>query len=294
MAITVMVNGITLTHRGSQGTSIATLPNVCKTPSPGGPVPIPYPSIARTSALKKGTKMVKANGQMAAVKGSEYSRSNGDEAGTLGGVASSTHMKESTWITHSFDVSMEGKKACRISDKMMCNHQNTVCLGGNVDAYITARDGLQTAIDECDKIENVKWDNEHPGGPKHDNCRAGSGKKSTYYHKASKTTKTWEKPVQVELGIRKEQCVNSKIADTDRLKKQRRYNADGTPYTKGSKEGSSVPDFVLLAGGGKVVAVLEVKFPCPSGKGKKGQWRFGQDKKYKKAFNCVLKLMSPR
>jgi 3-oxoacyl-[acyl-carrier-protein] synthase I len=71
-----------------------------KTPSPGGPVPVPYPVIVSLSSqLVKGTTTVKVDGgNMAAVKGSEFSMCNGDEAGTAGGVKSSTFMKEATWI----------------------------------------------------------------------------------------------------------------------------------------------------------------------------------------------------
>jgi len=46
MAVTININGLTLCHKGSNGISVATVPDVCKTPSPGGPVPIPYPDIA--------------------------------------------------------------------------------------------------------------------------------------------------------------------------------------------------------------------------------------------------------
>jgi len=45
-------------------------------------------------------------------------------------VKSSTNMKEATWILYSFDVKIEGKNACRLSDKMMMNHGNTACLAG--------------------------------------------------------------------------------------------------------------------------------------------------------------------
>ncbi len=129
MGTTVGVNAIFPTlgvvHKGSGAKAIASFPDVCKTPSPGGPVPIPYPNFAASSSLKKGTKKVKADGQMVAIKGSEFSRSNGDEAGTAGGVKSSTNMKEAKWITYSFDVKMEGKNACRTFDKMTQNHANT-------------------------------------------------------------------------------------------------------------------------------------------------------------------------
>ncbi len=115
------------------GITKSTLPDVCKTPSPGGPVPIPYPVIvSMTNSLKKGSKNVKVDGgNSAAIKGSEFSRCNGDEPGTAGGVKSSTNMKEATWILYSFDVKIEGKNACRLADKMMMNHGNTACLGGH-------------------------------------------------------------------------------------------------------------------------------------------------------------------
>lgn len=129
MPVTVKVNGTanSLVHKGSNGISTATIPDVCKTPSPGGPVPIPYPNVSQSATLAKGTTTVKADGgMMIANKGSEFGLSNGDNAGVAGGVKSSTFMKESTWILYSFDVKMDGKNACRLTDKKFQNHENTV------------------------------------------------------------------------------------------------------------------------------------------------------------------------
>jgi hypothetical protein len=130
MGLTVKVNGtdLGLVHKGSGHFAKNTAPDVCKTPSPGGPVPIPYPVImSKSSDLKNGTTTVKADGgQMIAVKGCEYATCNGDEAGTAGGVVSSTNMKEAKFILFSFDVKMDGKNACRNDDMMTMNHQNTV------------------------------------------------------------------------------------------------------------------------------------------------------------------------
>ncbi|MEW5702961.1 MAG: DUF4150 domain-containing protein [Candidatus Zixiibacteriota bacterium] len=128
MPVTISVNGLSLAHKGSTGIAAATIPDICKTPSPGGPVPIPYPNIAMSSNLASGTTTVKGDGQMIAIKGSEYSMSTGDEPGTIGGVKSSTFKKEAKWITYSFDVKMDGKNACRLMDKMTMNHANTVSL----------------------------------------------------------------------------------------------------------------------------------------------------------------------
>lgn len=134
MAVTIKVNGTSnsLAHKGDGGFSQSTLPDVCKTPSPAGPVPVPYPVIISTSGdLVKGSKTVKADGgNMIAIKGSELSRCSGDEAGTAGGVKSSTNMKEASWLLYSFDVKIEGKNACRLSDKLLMNSGNTACLGG--------------------------------------------------------------------------------------------------------------------------------------------------------------------
>jgi len=147
MAVTIHVNGKSnsLVHKGSMGIAKSTIPDVCKTPTPGGPVPIPYPVIVSMSSdLKKGSKKVKFDGgNSAAVKGSEFSRCTGDEPGTAGGVKSSTNMKEATWILYSFDVKIEGKNACRLSDKMMMNHGNTACLGGLQQAPVEARADLE-------------------------------------------------------------------------------------------------------------------------------------------------------
>jgi hypothetical protein len=128
MPSTVAVNDLDISHKGSAEFVAATIPDVCKTPSPGGPIPIPYPNMAQAATLSNGSTTVKADGQMIGVKGSEYSMSNGDEPGTVGGVKSSTFIKEAKWITYSFDVKIEGKNACRFSDKMTMNHENTVSL----------------------------------------------------------------------------------------------------------------------------------------------------------------------
>jgi len=128
MPCTISVNGMSLAHKGSNGIATAMIPDICKTPSPGGPIPIPYPNIAMSSDLASGTTTVKGDGQMIAIKGSEYSMSTGDEPGTIGGVKSSTFKKEARWILSSFDVKMEGKNACRLMDMMTMNHENTVSL----------------------------------------------------------------------------------------------------------------------------------------------------------------------
>ncbi|MBI4241710.1 MAG: DUF4150 domain-containing protein [Candidatus Rokubacteria bacterium] len=145
---------MSLAHAGASGLAKNTVPDVCKTPSPAGPIPVPYPVIiSMASDLKDGTKTVKVDGgNMAAVKGSQFSRCSGDEAGTAGGLVSSTNMKEAKWLLYSFDVKLEGKNACRLSDKMTMNHGNTVCLQGYTQApvVLTEKD-IKCAIKKCDR-----------------------------------------------------------------------------------------------------------------------------------------------
>ncbi len=139
MALTIKVNGLTLCHKDSGGISTATAPDVCKTPTPGGPVPVPYPNIAFSKHLRKGTKTVKVDGgNPAAVKGSEFATSTGDEPGTAGGVKSGTFKKEATWLSFSPNVKMEGKNVCRLTDKMFHNHHNTVDIGGLRQANLSS------------------------------------------------------------------------------------------------------------------------------------------------------------
>lgn len=159
MPVSVKVNGAanSLVHKGSNHISAATIPDVCKTPSPGGPVPMPYPNISQSNMLSKGTTTVKADGgMMIAVKGSEFSMSNGDNAGVAGGVKSSTFMKESTWILYSFDVKMDGKNACRLSDKKFQNHENTADLAGAISVPV-----LVTLVEIEDALCQALCDHEN-------------------------------------------------------------------------------------------------------------------------------------
>jgi hypothetical protein len=160
--LSVKVNGTMhgLVHKSSMHMAKNTAPDVCKTPSPGGPVPIPYPVIVSFAKnLANGTTTVKADGgQMIAVKDCEYSMCTGDEPGTAGGVVSSTFKKEAKFILYSFDVKMDGKNACRQGDKMTMNHQNTVCMGGTFPTNCKPNE-FPLNID-CDKKrkQKKKWD----------------------------------------------------------------------------------------------------------------------------------------
>jgi hypothetical protein len=149
--ISIKVNGSnnSLVHKGSLHFARNTAPDVCKTPGPTGPpIPIPYPVIISLSTdLSGGSTSVKADGgNMIANKGSELSRCTGDEPGTIGGIISSTNMKEATWLLYSFDVKIEGKNACRLTDKLKMNHGNTFCMAGIDGIPVTATVEEITAV----------------------------------------------------------------------------------------------------------------------------------------------------
>ena len=65
------------------GKTLSAFPDVEKTPSPEGSVPIPYPNIGQSSDTAKGSKKVKSNLPFA--KSDQLKISSGDEAGTAGG-----------------------------------------------------------------------------------------------------------------------------------------------------------------------------------------------------------------
>lgn len=123
MAQTTFANSRGIDHKGSGGMS-PVFPDVCKTPSPGGPVPIPYPNIGKSSDTSQGPTTVKTDGQMPMVKGAKYSRSSGDEPGTAGGVVSGVNMNVCEFMIYSFDVKFEGKNVCRLGDPLFHNKKN--------------------------------------------------------------------------------------------------------------------------------------------------------------------------
>ena len=125
MAQTTFANSRGIAHKGSGGMSTV-FPDVCKTPMPGGPVPIPYPNMGKSSDTVKGPKTVKTDGQMPMVKGAQYSISTGDEPGSVGGVVSGTTKGVCEFMMYSFDVKFEGKNVCRLGDPLFHNKKNAM------------------------------------------------------------------------------------------------------------------------------------------------------------------------
>lgn len=283
----ILVNGLGLTYKSTAGISTATIPDVCKTPSPAGPVPIPYPNIAQQSSLKGGTTSVKAKGKMIAVKGSQYSRSNGDEAGTAGGVKSSVNMKATDWITYSFDVKMDGKNACRHTDKKFHNNKNTVDLQGNIDPMVAV--DFEEILKNCVEQARTSVDSKNPNPPQND-------------EEWKKYCKKNKKERGKEIGKEAEECVKQEMAAqsrSDEIACDQPYrgpppNATGAPGEV--INGTVRPDVVLHAPGNSnsVRGVYDFKAPCPPSNmprwGVRGA--FGQGENYVRTFMQAPKLVA--
>jgi hypothetical protein len=167
----VMVNKLTVVHEASNGVAIASAPDVCKTPTPNGPVPLPYPNVAKSSDLADGTTTVFVEGNSIAVKDCCFSTSTGDEGGSIGGVASGVTKGKAKFVNYSFDVKLDGKNACRLADPMTMNGNgpNTATVAetqpGNLGGVGPELDDLCRAFCWCDagkpaddivKIERVE------------------------------------------------------------------------------------------------------------------------------------------
>lgn len=276
MPVTVKVNGVanSLVHKGSNGVSVATIPDVCKTPSPGGPVPVPYPNISQSATLAKGTSTVKADGgMMIAIKGSEFSLSNGDNAGVAGGVKSSTFMKESTWILYSFDVKMDGANACRLTDKKFQNHENTVDLAGTVQPSVVVA-GIDITKLACECIEEKK-----------------------YSGVAKIPVEDWVKCCI--LGSRRHQCVAEKIAEQGGADKGI-YSPAGANYGSDALGDRKYcrPD-IVVTNGAKAPAhprdmeqILDLKFQCSDKKDLKPAKEWDPEKQMSESQKDCYKMIT--
>ncbi|QDE65698.1 MULTISPECIES: DUF4150 domain-containing protein [Myxococcus] len=150
MANTVGVNKMSVVTKDSNGVTVA-FPDVCKTPSPAGPVPIPYPNIAKSSDTSKGTKKVSVEGNPVCVKDSNFSTSTGDEAGSAGGVVSGKTKGKAEFVNYSFDVLFEGKNVARAMDLMLHNDKNTPPFPVMQPPVIALGGASEHVCDECGK-----------------------------------------------------------------------------------------------------------------------------------------------
>ena len=109
-----------------QGGTLFAFPDVCKTPTPVGPIPIPYPNTAMCPTANPATASMKvfiANMPSMNVK-TEFPMSQGDNAGVAGGVVSQTVMGPAKFMMGSTCVMLEGSPAVRLTSPTLQNGTN--------------------------------------------------------------------------------------------------------------------------------------------------------------------------
>jgi len=120
---TTFANCRGIAHGGSSGQS-PIFPDVCNTPTPAGPVPIPYPNLGKSADTSSGPTSVTTDGQMPMTQDAKYMMSTGDEAGSALGVMSGKIKGTCEFMMYSFDVQFEGKNVCRLGDPLFHNDKN--------------------------------------------------------------------------------------------------------------------------------------------------------------------------
>jgi hypothetical protein len=101
-------------------------PDVCKVPTPGGPVPTPFPNMGMPNQASNDTcsTKVKMDGQPTIVKGTEIPMTSGDEAGSVGGVSSNKIKGKVEYKQGSSRVKAEGKEVCHLTSMTAQNDNN--------------------------------------------------------------------------------------------------------------------------------------------------------------------------
>lgn len=105
-------------------------PDVCLTPSPAGPVPIPYPNIAMGPMAVPNCPTILIMGMPVHNLGTTIPMTNGDNAGVATGVASGTVMGPSRHLTGAFTVLYMGMPASRLTSMALQNSTN--CPGARI------------------------------------------------------------------------------------------------------------------------------------------------------------------
>jgi len=93
-------------------------PDTCKMPTPAGPVPVPYPNIVNCPTAQSSTCAGKVfiNGMKAFNQKTTFPASQGDQAGTLGGVVSNKIMGKVKYTSGSSSVYIQGPPAVKLTD----------------------------------------------------------------------------------------------------------------------------------------------------------------------------------
>lgn len=105
-------------------------PDVCRTPTPAGPIPIPYPNVALGPMAVSAVYKVLFMGMPAHNMASTVVISNGDNAGLALGLVSGSVMGPSRHLTGAFTTLIGGLPATRLTSMSLQNRTN--CIGARV------------------------------------------------------------------------------------------------------------------------------------------------------------------
>lgn len=100
----------------SMGPGMTTgMPDVCLTPSPVGPVPVPYPNIGMSSMAAGSAMTVLTGGTPTVNQMANISMTSGDEGGLATGLVSHMVKGQNSWILGSTGTFIAGTPAMRLT-----------------------------------------------------------------------------------------------------------------------------------------------------------------------------------
>jgi hypothetical protein len=137
-------------------------PDVCNTPSPAGPIPLPYPNVAMSKDTAGGSSTVSVDGNPIMIKSSYFATSTGDEAGSGGGVVSGQIKGKAYPKLYSFDVKVDGENVFRLGDIMLHNGGSPTNTPPATEMQPPAPGGAggTTKDPELPEVTKMKWDTE--------------------------------------------------------------------------------------------------------------------------------------
>lgn len=97
------------------------MPDTCLTPTPAGPVPVPYPNIAMSSMCASACMTTLMGGTPTINQAASLIMSSGDEAGSATGVVSHLIKGANCWFTGSTALIVGGSPCMRLTSTGGCN-----------------------------------------------------------------------------------------------------------------------------------------------------------------------------
>lgn len=136
MGLSVFANNRGIAHKSGSGKKVAAYPDVALTPTAPAPVPIPYANVidaqakAGSKKAKKRQKQIMDDSANSGYKGSSATscsiKSNGDEAGSVGGIKTSVNRGKAEFMNYSSDVRHEGKNVSKMGGHAFHSTKNIV------------------------------------------------------------------------------------------------------------------------------------------------------------------------